>query len=74
LHKVASKLNEAFDALLDAYELIGESLPILSKVDALFCSHPHVNKVLADIFEDILQFHKRAIVFFKHGSMKIFSV
>ncbi|KAH6670655.1 hypothetical protein B0J14DRAFT_100518 [Halenospora varia] len=69
--QIASKLNEAFDALLDAYEKIGDSLPILSKVDELFCSHPHVKQVLANIFEDILDFHKRAIVFFKHGTWKL---
>ncbi|KUJ21501.1 uncharacterized protein LY89DRAFT_610110, partial [Mollisia scopiformis] len=69
--QIASKLNEAFDALLDAYEKIGNSLPILSTVDALFCSHPHVKQVLANIFEDILDFHKRAIVFFKHGTWRL---
>ncbi|KAH8587440.1 hypothetical protein B0O99DRAFT_747604 [Bisporella sp. PMI_857] len=69
--QIASTLNEAFDALLDAYEGIGNSLPILSTVDALFYNHPHVKQVLADIYEDILDFHKRAIVFFKHGTWKL---
>jgi hypothetical protein len=64
-------VNEAFDGLLDAYENIGMSLPVFSAVDALFCSHPHVKQVLIDTFEDILDFHKRAIVFFRHGSMNI---
>ena len=58
----------AFDALLDAYKKIGESLPILSAVDGIFYSKPHVQQVLANIYEDILDFHKRSVVFFSHGS------
>jgi hypothetical protein len=55
---------------LDAYERIGTSLPILSAIDALFCNNRHVKRVLEDVFEDILDFHKRAIVFFKQPSME----
>jgi hypothetical protein len=61
-------MNEAFDALLEAYEMIGAALPIVQTVDKLFCSHAHVQQVLANVFEDILTFHKRAIVFFSHRS------
>ncbi|KAH7324015.1 ankyrin repeat-containing domain protein [Rhexocercosporidium sp. MPI-PUGE-AT-0058] len=69
--QIASKLDEAFDALLDAYEKIGNCLPILSTVDALFSSHPHLKEILANILEDILDFHKRAIVFFKQRIWKL---
>jgi truncated hemoglobin YjbI len=61
-------MNEAFDALLEAYEMIGAALPIVQIVDKLFYSHAHVQQVLANVFEDILTFHKRTIVFFSHRS------
>jgi hypothetical protein len=70
--QVASKLNQAFDALLDAYQRIGSALPLIQAIDNLFYSRPHIQHVLANIFEDILTFHKRAIVFFSHKS-KMFS-
>lgn len=65
--QIASQLTEAFDALLDAYARIGEALPIFSAVDGLLASqgHGYVQQILADVYEDILTFHKRAIVFFK---------
>ncbi|KAL2066161.1 hypothetical protein VTL71DRAFT_2232 [Oculimacula yallundae] len=69
--QIASKLDGAFDALLDAYEALGHSLPILSAVDTLFHSHPHMKEVLVNVYEDILDFHKRAIGFFKHGTWKL---
>lgn len=74
--KIASRLDEAFDALLDAYARIGEALPIFSAIDGLSASqgHDHVQQILADVYEDILTFHKRAIVFFKQpGESPVFS-
>lgn len=58
---------EAFDCLLDAYTRIGEALPVLSAVDRLFenGSHDHVQQILANVYEDILTFHQRAVVYFK---------
>lgn len=69
--QIASKLNEAFDTLLDAYERIGSALPIIQAIDTLFYSQPHVQQVLADVFEDILTFHKRAIVSFSKKTWKL---
>ncbi|KAF4626218.1 hypothetical protein G7Y89_g11943 [Cudoniella acicularis] len=37
--QVASKMNEAFNALLEAYEMIGAALPIVQTVDKLFYTH-----------------------------------
>jgi len=68
LHQLASMLNDAFDALLDAYVMIGTSLPSFEAFDSLFCSHSHVQQALADIYEDILDFHCRATTFFKRKS------
>ena len=65
--QIASQLKEAFDALLDAYARIGDALPIFSAIDGLLASqgHGYVQQILADVYEDILTFHMRAVVFFK---------
>lgn len=65
--KIASRFEDAFDALLNAYARIGEALPIFSAIDELNASrrHGHIKQILADVYEDILIFHRRALVFFK---------
>ena len=64
-------MADAFDSLLDAYARIGEALPIFSAVDDLFASrrHSHVQQILANVYEDILTFHQRAVLFFRQRSM-----
>ena len=62
---MASKSARAFDALLDAYKKIGESIPIISAIDNIFQSNTLVKKVLENVYEDILLFHRRAVCFFK---------
>ena len=34
-------------------------------IDSLFMSNAYVQQVLVDVYEDILDFHKRAIIVFK---------
>jgi len=63
--QVASTYTEAFDALLDAYEQIGESIPLLSQYGALFDRNPHMRVVLEMIYVDIFQFHKKALKYFQ---------
>ena len=72
--QVASRLTDAFDCLLDAYARIGESLPIFAAVDTLFSARgeDHVQQILANVYEDILKFHGRAVSFFKQRSMNYF--
>ena len=68
-YQIASRVTEAFDSLLDAYARIGEALPVFAAIDGLFTRldhhHGHVEQILANVYEDILSFHKRAIVFFR---------
>lgn len=73
--QVASRLSDAFDSLLDAYARIGESLPVFAAVDTLFSAREehHVQQILANVYEDILKFHSRAVVFFKQRSMGQFT-
>ena len=62
--QVASNLTNAFDALLDAYQRIGEQIPLLIQYQTLFQTHPHMRQLLVDIYRDILDFHKEAIKHF----------
>lgn len=66
--QIASAYTEAFDALLDAYQQIGESLPLLAQYQALFERNPNMQKVLALIYSDILEFHKKALKYFRQRS------
>jgi len=68
LIQVASTYTEAFDALLDAYEQIGENIPLLSQYGALFDRNPHMRVVLEMIYVDIFQFHKKALKYFQQRS------
>ena len=73
IHQVASAYSEALDALLDAYEEIGNNLPLLSQYQDLSeharVSHnPHFQRALILIYTDILEFHKKALKYFQQRS------
>ncbi|KAL9136526.1 MAG: hypothetical protein Q9175_002271 [Cornicularia normoerica] len=70
---VASRVSDAFDSLLDAYARIGESLPVFAAVDTLFSNYGehHAHQILANVYEDILKFHGRAVDFFKQRTWTI---
>jgi hypothetical protein len=53
------------DTLLDAYEQIGENIPPLMQYNALFVNNSNMRKVLELYYGDILEFHRRALAFFK---------
>ena len=50
--------------LLDAYEQIGEHLPLLQEYEALFHHSPHMVQSLELMYMDILEFHQDAMRFF----------
>ena len=62
--QVASTWTDAFDTLLDAYEQIGEHIPLLQQYQSLFESSPRMQNVLSLMYSDITEFHQRAIRFF----------
>lgn len=67
--KVASTFHEAFDALLDAYQRIGEHMPLLAQYEDYFRNHPQMTRVLRLMYEDILKFHFKAMKYFQKRSM-----
>ncbi|KAF2680197.1 C2H2 domain-containing protein [Lentithecium fluviatile CBS 122367] len=60
----ASNFTDSFDVLLDAYEQIGEQLPLLQEYEDLFHHSPHMIQALVLMYIDILEFHQNAIRFF----------
>ena len=71
IEQVTSSSHKAFDALLEAYGKIGDFIPIVNAIENIFHSERHVQLVLADVYKDILNFHRRAISFFKRRGMQL---
>jgi len=67
--KVTCAFSEAFSELLDAYERIGENLPLLLQYETLFPKDPRIGKILVYLYKDILEFHRQAISYFQKPSM-----
>ena len=59
LVQIASQYNSVFDQLLDAYAKIGEALPRFDRYQKIF-QQPDFKYVLALVYADILEFHRRA--------------
>jgi hypothetical protein len=66
--KVASSWAESFDTLLDAYQQIGEQIPLLLQYQTVFETSPHMASVLEMIYKDILEFHQQALRVFGKSS------
>ena len=67
--QTASAHLDAWDKLLDAYDQIGESLPLLSEYEAIFQDSPHMLHALELMYVDILNFHQQALRFFNGKRM-----
>lgn len=66
--QIASTWADSFDVLLDAYEEISENIPQLLEYGEIFNRHAHMRKVLELMYGDILEFHRRALIFFSRPS------
>lgn len=69
--KTSSEFVDSFEALLLAYEQIGEHMPLLLQYQKLFASDPLLQEALKQIYIDILEFHGKACRFFS-GARKLF--
>jgi len=71
LLQVTSNFVNAFDAILDMYQDIGEQINILERYQALFDwkENTHMKTVLEMIYTDILDFHAKALSYFRQRSM-----
>ena len=68
LIQIASQYTSVFDQILDAYAKIGEVLPRFDRYQKVF-QQPDFKHVLALIYADILEFHRRAYkIFTRRGA------
>ncbi|KAI0010504.1 hypothetical protein F4779DRAFT_577169 [Xylariaceae sp. FL0662B] len=67
---IAVTFSDALHAVLDAYQSLGEQIPLLEGYQQLFTSSAHMKTVLSLIYQDILEFHREAIKHFKQRLLK----
>jgi len=65
LLQIASTYAEAFNSLLDAYQDIGENIPLLLQYEQTFRDKPALQPVLGLIYTDIMEFHRSAMKYFR---------
>ncbi|KAH8652695.1 hypothetical protein BGZ60DRAFT_533558 [Tricladium varicosporioides] len=70
LLQVTSTYHKAFSELLDVYQRIGENFPLLLQYQTLFPNDATMGKNLAYIYEDILEFHRKALQYFQQPMWK----
>lgn len=60
------------DCLLDAYQTIWEELPFLGAYHKLFSDRVYMKTILSWIYQDILDFHREAMVYFRdRGEIRV---
>ncbi|KAI2628485.1 hypothetical protein GGR54DRAFT_587349 [Hypoxylon sp. NC1633] len=67
---IARTFSDALHSILDAYQDIGEQIPLLRGYQQFFASNAHMKDVLVLIYKDILEFHREAIRHFKQRLWK----
>ena len=66
--KAAGNVVDVFESVLDAYEMLGESMPLLMQYGKILDRAP-MKRLLGQIFQDILEFHREAVKIFKRRGM-----
>lgn len=67
--QVASSHAEALNILLEAYQEIGEHIPLLAQYESLPVSNVYLQQVLGFIYTDILEFHLKAVKHFRQKGL-----
>ncbi|KAI1772544.1 hypothetical protein F4818DRAFT_426298 [Hypoxylon cercidicola] len=70
LLQIAGTFAEAFHELLDTYEKLGESFPLLLQYERLFREDANMLRVLTIMYKDILEFHRQALRYFQQPMLK----
>jgi hypothetical protein len=52
-----------FESILEAYEEIGEQMPLFQRYEQLFPQEQQIGNALEQIYVDILRFHQKAVKF-----------
>ncbi|RFU24742.1 hypothetical protein B7463_g11594, partial [Scytalidium lignicola] len=70
--KLASDFLSSFDKLIGAYVRIAENLPRFDRLSVAFQGTSDFQQVLAMVYSDILEFHRRAYKFFRRRGWSCF--
>ncbi|KAK8044966.1 hypothetical protein PG993_004990 [Apiospora rasikravindrae] len=65
LLQIAGSFAKAFHELLDVYEKLGESIPMVLQFEQLFREDANMRRVLSIMWKDILEFHRQALKYFQ---------
>jgi ankyrin repeat protein len=60
------------NTLLDAYQEIGEHMPLLEQYESHISSSPYLQEIVGLIYKDILNFHHKAMKHFRQRAWKQF--
>lgn len=63
-----SQDQKALDVLLDAYDKLGNTIPILNGFEPIFETYPDLCKILELIYQDVFKFHESALRLSTHPS------
>ncbi|CAG8955427.1 hypothetical protein HYFRA_00010292 [Hymenoscyphus fraxineus] len=63
--QTASTWADSFEIIVDAYGKIGSHIPLLEQYNHCFQNNNHMKRILPLIYSDILEFHRRAMRFFR---------
>ncbi|ORY19419.1 hypothetical protein BCR34DRAFT_128195 [Clohesyomyces aquaticus] len=67
---VAGSYSDALNTLLDAYEEVGEHMPLLIQYEAMVSQSPSLQEILGLVYKDILTFHCKAMKHFRQRAWK----
>ncbi|OJD34180.1 zinc finger protein [Diplodia corticola] len=67
---VAGSHADALNMLLEAYQQIGEHMPLLPQYESLTISGLYLHQVLGFLYTDILEFHCKALKHFRQRAWK----
>lgn len=55
--------------LLDAYQEIGDHMPLLAQYESLVAENTYLREIIGMIYTDIMNFHRKAIRHFRQRGM-----
>ncbi|KAF2129964.1 hypothetical protein P153DRAFT_356631 [Dothidotthia symphoricarpi CBS 119687] len=70
--KLATDHISAFEKLMAAYAQIADSLPRFDRLNSAFQNNSDFQQVLAVVYSDIIEFHRKAYEFFRRSGWKCF--
>lgn len=71
LLQIADEYTNGFNELIDAYGQIAKHLPRFDRLGSAFSNQVDFQSVLADVYDDILEFHRRSYQILRRSGWKL---